>query len=482
MKNKSSLILLSIISISFFSSCARRARMSIDSSFLSSSSSSDTNEQGSVGDKGSSSLSFDSSSTNIDDGVDFIDLAKASPVKDVHDQGYYLDGCPTTGNVNVLVIPVEFSDVTASTRNCSIDVLKKAFNSKTNDDLLYPSVASYYEESSNHKLHLNFDVLDKWYKPSHPSTYYLGKGDYSNMDQDILEEILDQLDSSIDFTKYNQEKDKNGSIDAIVMINTLTIDASGKEMLRWAYRFWNQKADYNGNYIMHDNVYANDYLWASYDFLRETDYGFNSNNPNNTYTFIHEFGHVLGADDYYDYEGSDGPLNSLDVMDSTFGDHNPYSKFNYGWITSTRRVVKETQVKLKEFTSTGDTLILMNNFDNNKGAYQEYYVLMYYKHMGLNKGYNNKKYFKDEGIVMYHVNATLESKYSYRETYYDVKYTNSSDDEQELIEFVKNGSNYVFKLGDTSPKVKTDTNTSLGYQFKVESLSNNEATLTITKY
>ena len=39
-----------------------------------------------------------------------VDFTKAKYVKDVSDQGDYLGGCPTTGNVNVLVLPIEFSD------------------------------------------------------------------------------------------------------------------------------------------------------------------------------------------------------------------------------------------------------------------------------------------------------------------------------------------------------------------------------------
>ena len=486
---KKSLSLLSIFGICILSSCSRNfAFINFKSDSSISEDSSSFNDSSNI--NSSQDNSSSSSSSEYQEEVEYINLKEATPVKDVHDQNYYLNGCPTIGDVKVLVIPVEFSDLTATSRNCSIDVLKRAFNSKTMDQLIYPSVASYYEESSNNQLHLTFDVLDKWYKPSHPSTYYLGKGDNANMDQDILEEILTQIDSSINFMEYNKERDQNGTIDAIVMINTLTIDTTGKEILRWAYRYWNQKADRNGYYYMHDNVYANDYLWASYDFLRETDNSFNGSIPNNTYTFIHEFGHVLGADDYYDYEGKNAPLKSLDVMDSTFGDHNPYSKFNYGWITSSRRVntLTSTKVKLKEFTSSGDTLILANDFDKAKGAYQEYYVLMYYRHMGLNKGYNNTKYFNSEGIVMYHVNATLKKFTWYGQSYYDVLYTNSSDDAYDLIELVDNSqrtilnkSNYIFKKGQKSPKVTMDNNKALNYQFEVDSLNDNEAILTISK-
>lgn len=423
-------------------------------------------------------------------GVYDVDFTKATYVKDVHDQGYYLDGCPTTGNVNVLVLPVEFSDVKANSKGYNLNAIDLAFNGGANADLQYRSVSQFYKEASYGKLNLHFDVLDKWYSPSKNSSYYLGLNEDTNPDQMIIDEILKQLEPTMDLSKY--DSDNNGTIDAIVVVNTLDIDSSDNgNIMQWAYRYWNMYADNSGNYYTYDNVYANDYLWSSYQFLFETDYGFNGSEPTNTYTFIHEFGHVLGADDYYDTnytsDTTSGPLDGHDIMDYERGDHNPYSKFNYGWLTTSRLVVADSTITLdlEDFSKNGDTIIIANNWDVTLGAYQEYYVLMYYTNNGLNAGSGNG-YFSQEGIVMYHVNSSLYKELYEGEIYYDV-YNNNDQGGQyktpnNLIELVKTNGSYVLGANATSSSSLTDDEgNKISYSFKVNSLSNGKANITFTK-
>ena len=53
-------------------------------------------------------------------GVFDVDFTKGNYVQDVTDQGYYIDGCPTVGTPGVLVIPVDFKDVTAESKGYTI--------------------------------------------------------------------------------------------------------------------------------------------------------------------------------------------------------------------------------------------------------------------------------------------------------------------------------------------------------------------------
>lgn len=432
------------------------------------------------------------------DGVFNVDFTKGL-IQNVSGQYSYSDGCPTTTNssetLNVLVIPVEFSDCTASSKGYTISALETAFNGSSSS-LDYYSLKDYYYTSSYGKLNINFDIMDSWYKPSKTSSYYknatfkYGSSTLDNGEQIILNEFLKDNNSKIDFSKY--DSDNNGTIDAVIMINTLDVDATGSSQFNWAFRYWNYYVDSNYDYYTYDGVYANDYLWASYQFLYEDgnsgDYDGNEN-PTNTYTFLHEFGHVLGLDDYYDtsYKTS-GPLNKLDMMDSTVGDHNPYSKFNLGWITSSRLVTGDNvTVTLQAYEDSGDTIIIANDWDESLGVYQEYYVLMYYTNDKLNE---KGGYFDDEGIVMYHVNASLQQKTYYGETYYDVYNNNTTyispsayGTKNNLVEYVKYSSNqYVFKQGVTSSSSITNSyGEKIPYTFKVDSLSDSKATLTFTK-
>ncbi len=434
-------------------------------------------------------------------GVYTVDFTKATNVKNVTDQGYYLDGCPTLSkdnkNPSVLVIPVEFSDVTAKKKGYTVSAINTAFNGKTGTTDYY-SVSEYYYISSYGQLNVEFTVLNEWFMPKYSSSYYakqtmnMGGYDIFIGDQLIMDEALTYLAGKMDLTKF--DSDGNSVIDAVVFINTLEIN--GDVDFQWAYRYWNMYTDEEGYSYKYDNVSANDYMWASYQFLHES-YDRNGElyydkNLINTYTFIHEFGHILGADDYYDteYTGS-APMGGYDVMDSGLGDHNAYTKFNYGWLTQSRLVVAEESITLtlEDFSKNGDTILLANNWDETLGAYQEYYILVYYTNNGLNSG-ENAGYFSDEGIVVYHVNASLYKEIYEGEVYYDVYNNNTSEKNSEgygtkdnLIEYVQSASgSYIYGEGDSLPtNVKDDNGEYLAYSFVVNSIQGDVATITFTK-
>ena len=427
-------------------------------------------------------------------GVHSVDFTTATNVKNVADQGYYLDGCPTTGNVNVLVIPVDFSDATASSKGYTLDKLEKAFNSKNDTDGIY-SVYEYFNISSYEKLNLTFTIPTKWYRASNASTYYENQTDdlgYAIGDQILLDEALQYFATVMDLSQF--DSDNNNVIDAVVIVNSLDV---GEDDFHWAYRYWNTYVDSDGYYYEYDGVSANDYLWASYQFLHETydedgNVEYTATSGCNTYTFIHEFSHVIGADDYYDTAGvnvnDNSPMANADIMDSMFGDHNPYTKFNYGWITTSRLVTTETSVTLTltDFATTGDTIIIANNWDDTLGAYQEYYVIMYYSENGVNEG-EEMGYFAREGIVVYHVNSTLYKEIYEGKTYYDVYYNNTdaSDEygtEHNLIELVKSaGDTFTYIAGGTMPITTLDNGDTLIYNFVVDSMEDGTATITFTK-
>ena len=105
-----------------------------------------------------------------ENGVFDVDFTRADNVKDVTDQGYYLDGCPTTGSPAVLVIPVQFSDVTAAKKGYTTEALVNAFSKGGQTD--YYSVYDYYYISSYGQLTLDITVLDYWFTPKYDSNYY----------------------------------------------------------------------------------------------------------------------------------------------------------------------------------------------------------------------------------------------------------------------------------------------------------------------
>ena len=429
-----------------------------------------------------------------ENGVYEVDFTEATDVKDVMGQGSHAYGCPTTGRqLNVLVIPVEFSDSTASSKGYTTEKIETAFNGKITSGA-YSSVRDYYYQSSFGKLDVQFTVLEDWFMPQYESTHYAAQTmrilgmDKEIGDQIIMEEALAYLESYMDLSQF--DSDGNDKIDAVVMINTLDI-SSGKNFY-WAYKYTNIYGS-----STYDEVSAYDYIWAPYQFLHDTgkysEYGkIYDENLINTYTYIHEFGHILGADDYYDtaYLGCQ-TLEGKDVMDATYGDHNAYTKFHYGWLTNSRLVTAEKSVTLtlEDFSKNGDTIIIANNWDAELGIYQEYYLLVYYTNNGLNAG-EKAGYFDKEGVLVYHINASLQRELDLitGEYIYNVYNRNTHGSSEygtwdNLISYVKSADGgFVYEKGDTMPtNIKDDQSNEISYTFEVVAITKNEVTITFTK-
>ena len=423
------------------------------------------------------------------DGVYDLDFAKGEYIKDVTNQGEYANGCPPTGSPAVLVIPVQFSDITAESKGYTTDVLVEVLSKGGKTD--YYSLYDYYYISSYGQLTLDITVLDFWFTPEHESEYY-SQFTFTYEDQElpqgeqlILDEALDYLDDFMDLSQF--DSDNNGTIDSVVLVNTLEIDPTISYY--WAFRYFNFYRDEDGSYYEYDNVHAKDYIWMPYQFIFEGDdengnHIYNDTSAMNTNTFIHEFGHILGLEDYYDYASINTPL-IYDIMYHGLGDHNAYSKFNLGWITTSRLVVTDSTITLtlEDFSKNGDTIIIANNWDDKLGAYQEYYVLVYYTNNGLNAGKGNG-YFADEGVLVYHVNAAMYMQEG--KDLYDV-YNKNTDVTHEygtlnnLIDYVLNADGeHVYGVGDTMPTVIDDYGNELIYTFVIDEITSEYATITFT--
>jgi hypothetical protein len=170
------------------------------------------------------------------------------------------------------------------------------------------------------------------------------------------------------------------------------------------------------------------------------------------------------------------------------GAHNAFTKFNYGWLRNSRLVVADGSITLtlEAFSKNGDTIILANNWDPMLGAYQEYYILVYYTASELNDG-EESGYFVRDGVVVYHINASLIGESYDGETYYDI-YNNNTDPSDSygtpnnLIELVKSANDtYTYVVGDTIPTVTLDNGETLIFTFVVDALTEDTATITFSR-
>lgn len=419
------------------------------------------------------------------------------PVKTVRNLADYEYGMPTTGKRRVLVIPVEFPDVTAASKNYKVSTIEKAFNGDPSSTY-FTSVKDYFYNSSYGQLDIEFDVLDDWFTTSKnwsyyskivPTDIYGQSGTHSNCSGEslILHEALESIENTKDLTIY--DTDKNGFIDSVIMIYTHDYDEreNGDE-LAWAWRFWDLMADLSspipGGYdnYKYDGVYANDYLWASYQFFKD---GMTNGQNIDIYTFCHEYSHVLGLEDYYDTSYVEHPLDGYDMMDQSMADHSAYSKMALGWIKETRLITAESNVTLElgDFGKTGDTIVFGNNFDETKGAFQEYWLVEYYTNSGNNQ---LGGLFDEEGVLVYHIDSTVEYDREYQG--YVLKNNNSSYGDgygtlNNLIEFAKpTSSKFVYTAGTQFLSANKDNkNKRTPYSFTVDKIGNGSATLTFKK-
>lgn len=426
---------------------------------------------------------------------------------------------PSTGAYHLLVIPVQFSDKPISDEQ--MDRLGKAFNG-TSADTGWESVNSYYKKSSYGKLDMTFDVQKPFVTDKNYKYYedYSGKitvdGETITKTGDILllELALAYYAQSLDLTKYDTDND--GIIDAVYLIYSapVTYDSEANaDSIYWAY-----VTTYPTETQKYDGLEVGYYLFAGFDFMDE-----HTGNSNDTYlgqegytpykglkimaeTYIHETGHLLGLDDYYDYEdakGSGEGLGGADMMDYNVGDHNAYSKLILGWVDPT--VITTTQtVTINAFESSGQFLMVLLDYDGT--SFSEYLLIDLYANTGLNSlgaSQQNSLLYYDSttkvgaeyGVRIYHISSSIKTPYN--DDYGSFTDNNNSVSDTALIKLVEADgekkfastegyaeSTDLWMAGDSllsafSNYARND-NKKVNFDIRINSVSKTSATITIT--
>lgn len=339
---------------------------------------------------------------------------------------------PSTGDVNILVVPVNFdlSDIRHYERSSYIDfnkgnyleAMEYTFNGVSSLDGANPyweSVSSFYEKSSYKKLNLNFEITDP-FTPQMSASEFLSKEDLTSSSSsvggsqalitDILEHGLTKNDVPIDIFDSKYDRNKDGYIDGMWLIyNVIDGDlVSSASQPFWAYttNYLAKATDTEtGEIKIVGTRYANCALSFLYD---DSTLGYDA------HTIIHETGHMLGLDDYYSYDnsGNYGYLGGIDMMDLNIGDHSAFSKYALGWIEPTVIYKNDTTITLKPFEDTGEALIIPSSYYNDS-AFSEYLILEYETPTGLNELDAKEKYRNayplafSNGLAIYHVDARL---------------------------------------------------------------------------
>lgn len=372
------------------------------------------------------------------------ELVKTPITKTMQDYSYNnlfgLGATPTLNKSKVIVVPVWLSD---STNYISLDKkseirdnIEKAFFG-TSEDTGWESVSSYYSKASFGKYQFDGIVTD-WFDCG-LSTNYVGSNESrtTTLTSSAINFVKNKLgDNSL----QDYDQDGDGFLDGLIMIYAAPDYSQANRQLGnlWAYTSW---VTSNKKNLQDPTV--NVFHWASYDFLfspgedalkatGKSAYGTGdtSNCYIDAHTFIHETGHMLGLNDYYDYSGQFIPAGGFSMQDYNVGGHDPYSIMALGW-TDPYIPTESTTITIKPFQDSGDIVLLTPEFNNCNSPFDEYLLLEYYTPTGLNRFDTYNAYsgsyptgLDKPGIRLWHVDARLVYGSSYR----DVKYSKQTND------------------------------------------------------
>ncbi|HBS03154.1 MAG TPA: hypothetical protein DEA63_04775, partial [Firmicutes bacterium] len=225
-------------------------------------------------------------------------------------------GMPSSGNVNILVIPVQFNNAKFESSGISEqqvhDVLQEAFFSENENgqDTPWESLHSYYKKASFGRLNIGGDVSSIVTYNADDTTL---DGNNTGLAQTITLDAIRQLEEKgeLDPTRYDANGD--GYIDGIEVIyftsQSIPTGGFGSED-KSGNLWWNFTTNVNGA----KNVKkpgARRIFWSRFDFLTNSYYSSYKDSSGNpignridgksvdAHTIIHETGHMMGAPDYY---------------------------------------------------------------------------------------------------------------------------------------------------------------------------------------
>ena len=348
-----------------------------------------------------------------------------SGFKDKFDNSAYgYANSATIGDVKWLVVPVWFtnsSDYIAEDKKETVrnDITNAFFG--TSASVGWRSVSTFYEEESFNKLHLSGKVT-KWYNVGDNTSTIKSTGNTSGLASNVLSWYKTNYpEDSI----ANYDHDKDGVIDALIMIYAAPTDGNNF----WAYCALSSTVRAS----IDKDPNLGTFMWASYAFM----YGSNvissktgkSGNRSSgdtsycaidTHTYIHESGHLLGCDDYYDYSGNYCPAGGYTMQDYDWGMHDPFSVMAYGW-ADPYIPTETTTLTINSFQSSGDCVILTPSWNDYDSPFDEYIVIEYFSPKGLNEfdathGHRNI-YVNKSGVRIWHVDARLAYTNDYTFSY-----------------------------------------------------------------
>ena len=341
-------------------------------------------------------------------------IVKASAKYNCYDLSseYISKYVPATGEQKVLVIPTYFDGDATKATEANRQFIQKSFFG-TNDECGWRSFVGYYEEASYGQLHYSGKVADTWYHAEFTTDYVRTHNDSSKTIASHALKWFKETYPTYDLTDYDADND--GYIDSLYIIYATDYE---QDTNLWGYR-WTTTVNAGDS-----GLQASAFSWFSLKFLTSTtDYGGVPADGSNTRIIIHEHGHMLGLQDYYDtsYSGMD-LIGGWDMQDRNVFDWNSFSKYSVGWTQP--YYIKENKLKAKgsetitiSAASLNGDCILVHDSSWNGSPFDEYLLLeLFNPEIGNNAydyAHNNSVGIQQTGygVRMYHVDARMVHYY-----------------------------------------------------------------------
>ena len=211
------------------------------------------------------------------------------------DLNYSIESFPTSGTRNLLVLLIDFTDLSFQIANNNFNNLMNQANYNGTG-----SFRDYWLESSYNNLTVNSTVRG-WYHAANNMTFYGANSSGSDVNPRLLvQEAVDAAENAgVDFSVYDNDSD--GKVDGILVIHA----GYGEEAGGGANTIWSHHWVLGSYKRTYDGVTIDDYAIAP-----ELRNSFGSN-ISNIGVICHEFGHSLGLPDLYDTNASNGDSEGI---------------------------------------------------------------------------------------------------------------------------------------------------------------------------
>jgi len=299
---------------------------------------------------------------------------------------------PTSGSRKLICILIGFSDKAFTKTKADFESLFNQVGYTT--DGATGSVCDYYKENSYNKLNLSVTVAGP-FSAAHSMAYYganNANGDDVNPEA-LVTEALKLADPTVNYSDFDNDGD--GTVDGVYVIYA----GYGEEVTGVsADAIW---------------AHASGVIPLTLDGKISSRYSCSAELRGNSGTGIsrigvicHEFGHVMGAADYYDTDyaenGSYVGTGNWDIMGggswnnngATPAHHNPYTKiYSYGW-ASIATLTSGANILLNGAELNGDSFYRFNTTTSN-----EFFLIE------NRQKQNFDSYIPGHGMVIYHVDG-----------------------------------------------------------------------------